>query len=174
MPRPPNCPTHKGLPPNHRVPSFLALRLHQLCLGIMTEVLAPEGLKISEYGALTILDAEPGIDQQHLAAQLGIDKVSAGKLVDRLAEAGLVSRSLDPADRRVRVLHLTPEGLALRRRIQPAALAAQQRILAPLQPEERAPLIDLLTRVVEGHSSYARPGHGRLRPQRRQHDPPAA
>jgi len=155
------------VPPGHRVPSFLAFRFHQLCIGIMSEVLAPDGLKGSEYGALTTLDAEPGLDQQSLAARLGIDKVSAGQLVDRLERRGLVDRRLHPTDRRARILHLTPEGLALRRRIQPTALAAQERILAPLRPEERLPLIDLLTRLVQGHGAYARPGNGRSPPRRR-------
>jgi DNA-binding MarR family transcriptional regulator len=143
------------------VPSFLAFRFHQLCLGIMAEVLAPDGLKTTDYGALTMLDAEPGLDQQSLAARLGIDKVSAGQLIDRLERDGFVNRSLHPTDRRARVLHLTPEGLTLRRRIQPAALAAQDRILAPLREEDRQPLINSLTRIVEGHGAYARPGNGR-------------
>ncbi|GAA0568647.1 hypothetical protein GCM10009416_03530 [Craurococcus roseus] len=162
------------VPPGHRVPSFLAFRFHQLCLGIMAEVLAPEALKWGEYGALTALDAEPGVDQQGLAARLGIDKVSAGQMVDRLAARGLVSRDPHPTDRRARVLHLTPEGLALRRRLQPAALAAQDRILAPLRPEERVLLVELLARVVEGHAAYARPGNGRSRPRRGPPGPPTA
>ena len=159
--------TLNGVLPNHRVPSFLAFRFYQLCLGIMAEVLAPDGLKATEYGALTVLDAEPGLDQQSLAARLGIDKVSAGQLVDRLERDGLVSRSLHPTDRRARVLTLTPEGLALRRRIQPAALAAQDRILAPLRAQDRHLLIDLLTQIVEGHGAYARPGNGRSPPRKR-------
>ncbi len=166
----PDAGSVKPLPANHRVPSFLAFRLHQLCQGIMAEVLAPEGLKGSEYGALTLLDAEPGLDQQGLAARLGIDKVSAGQLVDRLERDGLISRQLHPSDRRARVLHLTPAGLALRKRLQPAALAAQERILAPLLPGERLPLIDLLTRIVDGHAAYTKPGNGRAKPRTRQRE----
>ncbi len=132
----------------------------------MTEVLAPSGLRWSDYGALTTLDAEPGIDQQGLAERLGIDKVSTGQMLDRLEGAGLVTRQTHPSDRRARALHLTPQGLALRRRLQPHALAAQDRILSMLEPAERQVLINLLTRVVEGHSAYARPGHGRTRPRR--------
>jgi MarR family transcriptional regulator, temperature-dependent positive regulator of motility len=159
--------TPEGVPPNHRVPSFLAFRFYQLCLGIMAEVLAPDGLKTTEYGALTMLDAEPGIDQQSLASRLGIDKVSAGQLIDRLERDGLVSRTLHPTDRRARVLNLTPKGLTLRRRIQPAALAAQERILTPLREEDRQPLISLLTQIVEGHGAYVRPGNGRSPPRKR-------
>src|SRR3954468_8432320 len=124
------------IPPRHRVPSFLAQRFHQLCLGILTEVVEPAGLKLKEYGALTVLHGEPGIEQRRLAMLLGIDQVSAGQLVDRLEQRGLVDRRAHPTDRRVHALFLTPEGLALRLQLRPAALAAQDRILAPLRPEE--------------------------------------
>jgi DNA-binding MarR family transcriptional regulator len=153
------------LPRSHRVPSFLVHRLRQICLGIMDEVCGPHDLSVAEYGALTSLDELPGLDQNELARHLGVDKVSAGQIVDRLERRGLVDRRVDPADRRARILRLTPPGLALRRKLQPAALAAQGRILAPLAPKERTAVIDLLTRLVEGHGSYARPGNGR-RPRR--------
>lgn len=163
--------THGSIEPGHRVPSFLARRFRQLCLGIMSEVLEPAGLKPVEYAALTMLDALPGLDQRGLASRLAIDPVSAHHLAQALERRGWVKQRQDPADRRSRSLHLTPEGLALRRRLQPAALAAQQRILAPLAPEERPVLIDLLTRAIEGNQTYARPGNGRRRPSR---SPPKA
>jgi MarR family transcriptional regulator, temperature-dependent positive regulator of motility len=159
------------VPPNHRVPSFLAFRFHQLCLGMMAEVLAPEGVKWAEYGALTMLDLAPGLDQQSLARRLGLDKVSVGKMIDRLEHAGVVERRLDPANRRSRRLHLTPAGLRLRRRLQPAALAAQDRILAPLAADERATFIEMLTRLIERNGRYARPGNGRNPPSRRAAQP---
>lgn len=163
---PPLGPAHT-VPPNHRVPSFLAFRFYQLCLGMMAEVLAPEGLKPTEYGALTMLDVVPGLDQQSLATRLGLDKVSVGKMIDRLEHVGLVERRLDPTNRRSRRLHLTPAGLRLRRRLQPAALAAQDRIVAPLDVEERPVFINMLTRLIERHGRYARPGNGRKPPRRR-------
>ena len=160
-----------SVPPNHRVPSFLAFRFRQLCLGIMAEVLAPEGLKPTEYAALTMLDSAPGLDQQSLATRLGLDKVSVGTMIDRLEHAGLVERRLDPANRRSWQLHLTPSGLRLRRRLGPAALAAQDRILAPLDAEERPVFINMLTRLVEQHGRYARPGNARNPPSRRAAQP---
>jgi DNA-binding MarR family transcriptional regulator len=162
----------RGILPSHRVPSFLSYLLRQVCLGIMAEVLAPADLRPVEYATLTTLDAAPGIDQRALATRIACDKMSTSQLVERLEGRGLISRRVDPADRRARVLHLTPKGLALRRRLQPAALAAQDRILAPLQPEERPILIDLITRVIEGHATYARPGNGRR--GRRKSAPPAS
>jgi DNA-binding MarR family transcriptional regulator len=149
------------MPSSWHVPSFLSYRLRQVCLGIMDEVLAPEDLRPVEYATLTMLDAEPGLDQRQLAGRLAIDKMSMSQLVDRLESRGLVERRMDPADRCARALHLTADGLGLRRRLQPAALAAQDRILAPLRPQERPVFVHLMARVIEGHRGYARPGNGR-------------
>jgi DNA-binding MarR family transcriptional regulator len=127
----------------------------------MAEVLSPADLKPAEYATLTMLDAEPGLDQRQLAGRLGIDKMSMSQLTDRLESRGLVERRAAAGDRRVNELHLTAAGLRLRRRLQPAALAAQQRILEPLNPHERPLFVDLLTRVIDGHQNYAHPGNGR-------------
>lgn len=155
-----------SVPPAWRIPSFLSYRLRQVCLGIMDEVLAAADLRPVEYATLTMLAAEPGLDQHRLAGRLAIDKMSMSNLADRLESRGLVTRRLDPADRRTRALHLTAAGLRLRRRLQPAALAAQDRILAPLRPKDRSVFVELMTRVIEGHRSYARPGNGRRGPRR--------
>lgn len=149
------------VPPGQRVPSFLVYRLRQVCLGIMAEVLSPADLKPAEYATLTMLDAEPGLDQRQLAGRLGIDKMSMSQLADRLESRRLVERRPAADDRRINELHLTAAGLRLRRQLQPAALAAQQRILEPLHPHERPQFVDLLTRVIDGHQNYAQPGNGR-------------
>jgi hypothetical protein len=48
-------------------------------------------------------------------------------------------------------------------RLRAAARASQERILAPLEPTERTLFLDMLTRLVEVHEAYARPGNGRRR-----------
>jgi DNA-binding MarR family transcriptional regulator len=143
------------------VPSFLSYRLRQICLGIMDEVLSPADLKPAEYATLTMLDAEPGLDQRQLSGRLGIDKMSMSQLAGRLESRGLIERHAAADDGRINELRLTAAGLRLRRRLQPAALAAQQRILEPLSANERPLFVDLLTRVIDGHRDYAHPGNGR-------------
>src|SRR5260370_38997316 len=95
------------MPPSWHVPSFLSYRLRQVCLGIMDEVLASADLRPVEYATLTMLAAEPGLDQHQLAGRLAIDKMSMSNLADRLEARGLIARKLDPADRRLRTLYLT-------------------------------------------------------------------
>jgi DNA-binding MarR family transcriptional regulator len=172
LPAPAPPPPREPIAGVHRVPAYLARRLHQICLGMMAEVTEPAGLTVLEYSALGSIDDRPGIDQRRLAERMGIDKDTAGDLVDALEARGLLERRIDPADRRARTLHLTPEGLALRRRVRPAALAAQERILAPLAPADRQTLVTLLVQAIEGNGTYARPGNGRRKPRRDPRAPP--
>ena len=53
------------------------------------------------------LGREPGLKQVELADRLDVEPITAGRIIDRLEEAGLVERRPDPVDRRVWRLFLT-------------------------------------------------------------------
>ena len=151
------------IPPGHRVPAHLARRFQQICLGIASEVTQSAGLTPTEYAVIAALDDAPDTDQSRLAGFLGMDPVSAHHILRRLEMAGLVERRIDPEDRRARVVRLTPQGHALRQDLHADALAAQDRILAPLTAPERSVFVDMLARLVQAHDAYAIPGNGRRR-----------
>jgi DNA-binding MarR family transcriptional regulator len=153
--------------PVHRAAAHLARRFHQVCLGVLSEVTEPAGFSPLEYAAFVAIDDEPGIDQRGLAARLAIDPVTAGQIVMNLERRAWAAREIDPSDRRVRRLHLTARGKELRTKMRPLMRNAQDRILAPLAAAERAQLLSLLRRVVEGNEPYARPGNGRRSPKTR-------
>jgi DNA-binding MarR family transcriptional regulator len=158
--------TRNPVAPAHRVPAHLARRFNQICLGAVAEVTVPAGLIPGEYGILAAVIDLPDLDQRRLAERLGIDAASVGKMIDRLEAAGMLERRVHPEDRRARLLGATRSGEKLRQQLQPRALAAQERLLAPLAVRERRLFLELLTRVVEGNGSYARPGNGRRPPRR--------
>lgn len=163
---PPATAARGRVPPNHRVPAHLARRFQQICLGIASEVTEPAGLTPIEYAIIGALDDAPDLDQGSLAALLGINAVSAHHMTHRLEAVGLLEQRVGPRDRRSRVIRLTPNGQALRKELRSSGRAAQERILAPLAPAERLLFVDMLTRLVEAHEAYARPGNGRRRPSR--------
>jgi len=68
-------------------------------------------------------------------------------VVDRLAKLGLVSTAADPEDRRRLTVTPTAAGTALFTSRKATALAVSDATLAPLTPEERAQLLDLLARL---------------------------
>ena len=134
-----------------RTPIALARRFFQIVTDAASEALAEE-IKPQHMAALVALSketGEPGIDQNGLAARLGLERARVSQLVDEMERLGLIDRRVNGADRRARLLRLTPQGEHLRARIHPRGLAAQARILAVLPPADRELLLDLLTRVIQ-------------------------
>ncbi|GGG48355.1 MarR family winged helix-turn-helix transcriptional regulator [Chelatococcus composti] len=66
------------------------------------------GMSRAQWIILLKLDQQPGLSQQELADLIEVEPISIGRLVDRLADRGLVERRRDPKDRRVWRLHLLP------------------------------------------------------------------
>lgn len=144
--------------PYHRVPAHLGRLFHQLCQFLVAEAQATEGLVSPEYAALASLDEEPGLDQRRLGEAIGVDRNTIGIVVERLEKRGLLSRDVDQEDRRARILRLTPEGIALRRRLRPRMLAANARAIEALTEDEAKTLLALLHRAVEHHAMLISPG----------------
>jgi MarR family transcriptional regulator for hemolysin len=66
---------------------------------------------------LELLQREPDISQNELAAITELSPMAVARLVDRLEELGLVKRCADPEDRRMWRLQLTPAAASLVRAI---------------------------------------------------------
>jgi DNA-binding MarR family transcriptional regulator len=86
--------------------------------------------------------------QRDLAQLLKFDASNVTAIVDRLEERGLVERRMDPADRRVRLVVLTPTGEALRQALFARVLEDAPPLRA-LTPAERGALRDLLAKMVD-------------------------
>jgi DNA-binding MarR family transcriptional regulator len=142
----------------HRVPAHLGRLFHQLCQVLVAEAQAAEGLVSPEYAALASLDEEPGLDQKRLGEAIGVDRNTIGIVVERLEQRGLLTREVDKEDRRARILRLTSEGTALRRRLRPRMLAANARAIEALTEDEAKTLLALLHRAVEHHATLISPG----------------
>lgn len=68
--------------------------------------------------------------------------------IDRLEEAGLVRRVPDPADRRSKLIELTPAGLELIDRAVIAHLENERALLAALSPTDQRTLATLLRKLL--------------------------
>ncbi len=150
--------------PVRNTPPALARRFYQICVTMVADSLADAQLTPLQIAAMAYLNrknGEPGIDQNALAARLGVDRSHVTLLVEELAERRLIERRLNAADRRVRLLHLTSKGEKLFAQVLPANVAASNRILEPLRPDERKLFVDMLLRVIAANGAYARPGAGR-------------
>jgi MarR family transcriptional regulator, organic hydroperoxide resistance regulator len=100
-------------------------------------------LTLPQLDALKHLEAP--YSQRELAEQLHYDASNVTDIVDRLEERRLVTRTIDPSDRRVRRLVLTAEGEAVRRKLFERAIAESP--VRSLTTREQVELRDLLGKI---------------------------
>jgi DNA-binding MarR family transcriptional regulator len=150
-------------------PGFLARQLHRITAAIFDEETASFGLTGLQYGILTVVAVEPGIDQISVCNALGVDRSTLAGVVDRLEDKGLVTRRAGVADRRSNALHLTRAGKRILGEIEASARKAERRAFDILTAAEQAQFERLLMRVVEHHARYAgmpRRAHSAPKPRR--------
>ncbi len=110
-------------------------------------VLARHGISMWGYVVLNALRDAPQSTQAALAEKIGADKTRIIATLDDLQAAGLISRAPDPADRRARLLSITPAGRRVRRRVQEEIQRNEERLLAELPPDERSAFLRAATRL---------------------------
>lgn len=71
------------------------------------------GLTLSQCRVLVHLAIEEGISQVQLAELTDLDPMTLVRILDRMELEGWVERRIDPVDRRVRQLYVTPKGKPL-------------------------------------------------------------
>jgi DNA-binding MarR family transcriptional regulator len=109
--------------------------------------LGDDPLTYAQARALVYLSRQEGIRQVDLADQLEIQPITLARLVDHLAEAGLVERRSDPVDRRAYRLHLTEAAAPRLAVILEVVAAVRAEALGGLDSEEAARLVDGLQRI---------------------------
>jgi DNA-binding MarR family transcriptional regulator len=100
-------------------------------------VLARHGISMWGYVVLNALDGRPARTQAALAQAIGADKTRIIATLDELQRAGLIAREPDPADRRARLLSITPAGRQGRLAAQAEIQANENRVLARLPDGDR-------------------------------------
>lgn len=105
------------------------------------------GVTRPQWRVLTTLNRMPGAQQSALAERLEIEPITLCRMIDRLAEAGLVERRRDPADRRAWNIYLTDRALPLLGRIGTIANDLSEAALLGISEAERAALTATLDRI---------------------------
>ena len=85
-------------------------QVHDRAVGLVGPMPVPPDLNMQQVRVLGHVVKEPGIAGHELGERLGVSAPTASGLVERLVEKGLIVRSDDPDDRRVRRLHPTDAG----------------------------------------------------------------
>ena len=118
----------------------LAAMLHPLTRALVAAelpVLARLGISMWGYVVLNALENGPARTQAALAQSIGADKTRIIATLDELQQSALITREPDPADRRIRLLAISPAGRQVRADVQSAIQDNEERVLARLAPADR-------------------------------------
>jgi MarR family transcriptional regulator, organic hydroperoxide resistance regulator len=118
--------------------TWLLHRAAQRMHAVVGAVAERHGLTLRDHIVLSALHKTENLTQIELGQALGMDKTTLTAEIDRLEKAGLVSRLVDPRDRRARIPAITPEGDAIRAVIAGEAEAAEAAAMQTLEPAQVA------------------------------------
>ena len=117
----------------------------------LRRLVGTEGLPAEFWRVLEVLADEQGWSMSALAEQAGMQLPATCKLVDRMTEAALVQRAVDPQDQRRVILHISDLGLQKVAALRADVRAHQDRLRDNFGPEREAQLRALLSAFIQAH-----------------------
>lgn len=146
-------------------PSGVSLLLSQVGAHVSARFAAAVGeldLTPPQVAVLRVVGQQPGLNQQAVAARLGVLPSTVVTLVDRLEARGLVQRERSSTDRRQYALRLSASAADELRRLREVVRRHDEAMTAALDADERAQLLTLLQKIAaaEGLAPQGHPGLG--------------
>lgn len=111
----------------------LGYRIRRAQLWVFKDVsrrLAAFDMSPAQFSVLSVIDANPGVNQLAVAQHLSIERAGLGRLVEHLERRGLVRRTASAVNRRYYVLDLTDAGTAILNRMRPAIAEGEKNLAA--------------------------------------------
>ncbi len=122
--------------------------------GELFAVVAELDITMPQVRGMFVLNAcEGGMPLTELAPKVGLSVPAAGRAVDGLVRKGLVSRTEDADDRRIKRLSVTDDGLAAILRIAEARREGFRRFAETLEPRQRSALADAFAIALGGEEA---------------------
>ena len=119
------------------------------------------GISRAQWTVLMRLDRFEGLKQSELAEVLDLAPISLTRLLDRLAENGLIERRPDPNDRRANRLYLTPAARPLLKQLSELGEDMMATVLDKIDEPARAHLLRDLDTIKDSlRAAIARNGNG--------------
>jgi hypothetical protein len=125
----------------------LTIAQHEVFL-VFSNALSRFGITPGQYGVLTCLwDKETSITPKEIAQTLHVENSTISGVLDRMQKQGLVTRILNPNNRRSIRVEATEKGWQLKDPLLHEIDSLNQRLLSNLTPAERQELFRLLGRI---------------------------
>lgn len=104
-------------------------------------------LRPVDFTVLSLLKANPNINQKRLSKAINVSPPNLATLLDRLEQRDLVMRQRNPQDRRSQTLVLTAAGKSMCVKAEKTAAELEEKATEALSDAERAQLITLLQKI---------------------------
>lgn len=138
-------------------PGYLLARLGAESRSLWGRMLSEHGLTPHHFGVLMALAQSGGeAPQQRLVATIGVDSRNAVAILDGLSERALLTRSVDPQDRRRHLIEITPQGAAVVTDLRHAGVALEDEMFLGLDGAERDVLHTLLLKLFDARTRPSR------------------
>jgi len=105
------------------------------------------GLTRSQWQVLAMLSTHEGIHQKGLADLLELESITLVRLLDKMAERGLVERRRHPTDRRLSLLFLTEQAHPLLELMRDMGRTTRQEATRGFSAEEEQRLLQMMKRM---------------------------
>jgi DNA-binding MarR family transcriptional regulator len=128
--------------------SYVVGRLDRALRREIAALVAPHGLTVPQYTALSILRDRAGLSNAQLARRSYVTPQSINEVIAALERDDLVARSPAANHGRVLEMTLTDKGHAVLARCEAAVTEMESRMLADLDPDERVRLLTALKHCV--------------------------
>jgi DNA-binding MarR family transcriptional regulator len=128
----------------YATPGHLVRRASQLHSRIFDEEFG-DRITARQFAVMLAIARRPGIDQITLSSVVAVDRSTIGDMISRLSARGYVA---DERNGRRKLLRLTAAGRDLIAELVPLIDRVTERLLAPLDAQERTTLLELLAKVV--------------------------
>ncbi len=137
-------------PADQALHSLLSQATRQATLDLRRMV-GTGGLPVEFWRVLEVLADAQGRSMSALAEQAGMLLPATCKLIDRMTEAALIQRAVDPQDQRRVILHISDLGLQKVAALREDVRAHQDRLGSSFGPEREAQLRALLNAFIQAH-----------------------
>jgi DNA-binding MarR family transcriptional regulator len=129
---------------------YLVKRTYALMLDVLEPAFAEHGFTYMQYVILMQLRSRAAINLRDICHEFRHDSGALTRVIDQLAERGLVKRQRCAQDRRRVDLHLTPAGLKTCEQLIPLVVGKLNRAVAGFSRSEHAELVRLLGKFIAG------------------------
>ncbi len=126
---------------------LILMKAHEALWRHAVRQIQARGLGFSDFAVLEVLLHKGPTPVNEIGRRVRLTSGSITAAIDRLERKALVERQGDPADRRTRMVHLTPAGRNLISSAFADHAEAMERATAGLTPEERAQASALLKKL---------------------------